>query len=357
MLSFGAGSARAAEFRLRAQCQSAGSLVTLGDVAEIFATDRQQTDALAAIELFPAPPATRERHVQWREIQDLLLLRGINLAEHRFSGSSQVTILGHGEPARTDPDRPLSFTATRAATSRVREAIVHYLKKQVSAESPWVVEVELEESHARILAGPNRGVSVGGGARPWTGVQRFEMTVDTPDGPVRFPLHAEVSLLPAVVVAAKALPSGVLIRAADIELQQVPQHETRTGGFLSIDEVIGKETTQTIAKGKTIQPKQVRSPLLVRRGEVVTVCARSPGICVRTMGRARQNGSLGELIAVESLLDRQTYFASVSKLREVEVFARSIKADQTDTGRRAPLSVRTAGHKTRKGIEREASTY
>ena len=51
--------AAAAELRLRAQCNPAGPVVTLGDVAEIDSADARQTAALAAIELFPAPPPRR----------------------------------------------------------------------------------------------------------------------------------------------------------------------------------------------------------------------------------------------------------------------------------------------------------
>ena len=48
VLGFGPRAGEAAEFRLRSQCQGEGSLITLGDVAEIFAADEQQAKALAA---------------------------------------------------------------------------------------------------------------------------------------------------------------------------------------------------------------------------------------------------------------------------------------------------------------------
>ena len=67
----------------------------------------------------------------------------------------------------------------------------------------------------------------------------------------------------------------------------------------------------------------LRTPALVRRGDVVTVYARSAGIRVRTAARARDDGSQGDLVSVESLLDRSTFFARVSGIREVEVYARS----------------------------------
>ena len=48
---------------------------------------------------------------------------------------------------------------------------------------------------------------------------------------------------------------------------------------------------------------------------------RNGGIVVRMPARARENGADGELVTVESLLDRQTFLARVSELHEVEVYA------------------------------------
>ncbi len=70
-------------------------------------------------------------------------------------------------------------------------------------------------------------------------------------------------------------------------------------------------------------PDDLRPPLWVHRGDVVTVYANTAGIRIRTTARARDDGSQGELVAVESLLDRSTYYARVSGIREVEVFARA----------------------------------
>ena len=75
----------------------------------------------------------------------------------------------------------------------------------------------------------------------------------------------------------------------------------------------------------------------------MTVYARSPGIRVRTVGRVRDNGSLGDLVAVESLLDRRTYFARVSNVREVEVYARAPKATRADTSGLPPIGTRQLG--------------
>jgi flagella basal body P-ring formation protein FlgA len=59
---------------------------------------------------------------------------------------------------------------------------------------------------------------------------------------------------------------------------------------------------------------------------VVTVYVRAPGVQVRTAARSRDTGSQGELISVESLENRQTYFARVTGIQEAEVYARGQSA-------------------------------
>lgn len=325
----GSAAGRAAEFRLKAQCQCQGSLVTLGDVAEIFAADREQAAKLARIELFPSPAATRQRFVRMREIQDLLLLRGVDLSEHRFSGSSQVAILGAGGPVRTERERPVTFSIARRADRRICDAVVSYLQQHVSADRPWNVTVQLSESQARLAADPTRTISIAGGNPPWSGLQRFEVTVSAPEGPMRFSLDAQVEIPPAVVVTVRSLSRGELISAADVELRHGNPQQGPSGGFHSIDEVVGMETIRAVAEGKTLARESVRSPVLVHRGAPVTVIARSAGIRVQTMARAREEGSLGDLITVESLSDRTKYFARVTGVREVEVYARSVRTNPT----------------------------
>jgi flagella basal body P-ring formation protein FlgA len=324
-LGRGPGGSGAAEFRLRQECRAAGALLKLGDVAEVFAPDNRQAAALAQIELFPAPAAPQERAVHVREIQDLLLLRGLNLSEHRFSGSSRVLVLGSGSPG-IGSEETLPFATARMAERRMREAVVLYLQEQAGAEVPWSVELELSSEQAGLAADPGAAVTVAGGRPPWTGPQQFVVRIEGPGRPVEFTLAARVGIPPRVVVALRSLGRGELIGGGDVALRHRPADDSDSVGFTSLEEVLGKETTRAVPQGKTLEREWVRAPLLVRRGEVVTVRARSAGICVRTTARARDDGSLGDLVAVESLLDRKTYSARVAGIREVEVYARSIQA-------------------------------
>jgi flagella basal body P-ring formation protein FlgA len=245
-----------AELRLRAQCTTSNPSVTLGDVAEILTSDRQQAKQLAAIELFPSPVAARQNFVRVREIQDALTLRDVNLAEHRFSGANQVAISGGGDSPRADADPSPPPVINRKSNLRVQEAEAI-----------------------------------------------------------------------ASVVAIRSIGRGTVIRDTDVELQNYQTRDAVGDLLTSLEDVIGKETTRSIPAGKPVPRDSLREPLLVRKGDVVTVNARSAGIRVRTSARARDDGSLGDLIAVESLQDRNTFYVRVDGVREVEVFAHGVQAE------------------------------
>jgi flagella basal body P-ring formation protein FlgA len=330
-------SAPAAEIRLRAQCAAVGSVVTLGDVAEIVAADRRQAETLAAVELCPAPAAPQQRFLRNRELQDLLVLRGVNLAEHQFSGASQTTVTSSARSARPEVEKTVPLPALRQANRRMCEALLKYLQQQAAADQSWNVQIDLNDSQARLCADTGAAISLSGGKAPWTGTQHFEVTMKSARGSTRFELDARVTAPSARVVTTHAIIKGTVLRAGDVELQRDGVDESDAAAFSSVEEVLGRETTRAVPSGKVLTQDSLRAPLLVHRGDVVTVYVHSAGIRIRTTGRARDDGSQDELVAVESLLDRSTYFARVNGVREVEVYGRSARAEEPAVMATSPL--------------------
>jgi flagella basal body P-ring formation protein FlgA len=340
LLAGGLDGAGAAELRLRAQCAAERPLVRLGDVAEIVGGERAESDALAAVELFPAPAAHEQRSLGVRELQDLLLLRGVNLAQLRFSGSSQVLVLGQAPADAAAGARaaaPLPAGMVRRAQRRACEAVLKYLGEQASPQKAWDVQVELADDQARLLAESVRPITVSGGQSPWTGGQHFTLSVEGPHGPARLVVDARVGIRAPAVVAVNALARGAVIREGDVELQQTASADGGPAALRTVDEAIGRETVRAVAAGKVLTSDALRTPPWVRRGEIVTVYARTAGIQVRTAARARDDGSQGDLVSVQSLLDRSTFYARVSGIREVEVYARAPRVETAEAGSAAPV--------------------
>lgn len=316
-----AGVTNGAEIKLRGDCRPAGALVRLGDIADIYSNDETQSRSLSALDLFPAPAVGQSRFVRVREIQDALILRGINLAQHQFTGASQVEISTPGESSKSRL-RPVSTTMAKQAELAVAAAITRYLRQRTGSQETWDIKLALSEDQCRLVAGIDRKLTVTGGQSPWLDVQQFTVQVEASSGAGRFEISADVTLPPAVAVTTHPLARGAIVRAADVELRRDVDVPADGDVFHRLEDVIGQEVNQTIAGGVVVGRDVVRSPILVRRGDAVSVYARSSGLQVRTTGRATEEGGLGDLIAVETLQkNRQSFFARVSGPQEVEIFA------------------------------------
>ena len=319
-----ASGAGAAELRLRQQCSVHGSVVTLADIAEIYSADAEQAKKLAAIELFPAPPASQQRVLGIREVQDMLSVRGINLAEQRFSGSSQIVLTSGAEPARVD--QPLTPSASKRAHRRVQEAVLQYLQAKAGSSEPRCLQFEVPSALVRAAANPVQPMTVSGGSAPWTGAQRFEIKVDTSEGLGPVAIDVQVSVPSAVVAAVHSLSRGAVIKESDLTLVRDSSGSDDGGVFHGIEDVVGKQTTRGVPDGKIIGADDLQAPLLVHKGDVVTVYARSVGIRVRTTARARDDGGMGDLVTMETMQDRKPYQARVCGMREAEVLAQVVPA-------------------------------
>lgn len=313
----------AAEIRLRGECQCASGLVRLGDVAEIHAADATESAQLAGIELCAAPTAGSKSFIRAREIQDLLALRGLNLSKHRLSGASQVEVRTGG---KVESRLPISPAIAQRTTERAQAAIAAYLHQRAPEnDGGWLVEMKLSDDQVRTLSASKNELTASGGEAPWAGRQEFTVTLPTDAGEQSAVVLAKVSPAPMVVIATRALVPGEMVQDTDVKLAQLKPGRIDSPVY-RLQEAIGKETKRAIAAGQALDEDDLRSPLIVRRGDAVTVYARSAGIQVRTDGRATEDGSHGDLIVVQSMITPDKFRARVSGIREVEVFALASEA-------------------------------
>lgn len=299
----------------------------LADVADILNADPRQAETLGAMEICPAPAAGQQRYLAVRQIQDVLLVRGVNLAEHRFSGASQVAVSGLGDAPAVSRVRPLASPDAARAVKAVRDALVKYLQQNTRSHDTWDLDFQLTEEQARAVLRTPTQFTIRGGRSPLAGQQQFELLLSAAEGQVSTPLVVQISRPPVVAVALHSLNRGTVVRPEDVQLASAVSAGEQGEVFRSLDEVVGRETTRAISAGKPLDRESLREPVVVRRGDVVTVLIRSPGIRIRTLARAKEEGGLGDLIALEALEDRKSYFARITGAQEVEVYGRATQAE------------------------------
>lgn len=326
LLAAASSAAAAGELVLRAHCVPRGPIVRLGDLAEATTGDDATRKQLLDAPLMPAPaPGTRQR-IGGAQLRDMLAANGIDASALRFVGADVVVIEGPSrsiEPALAAAKKAPQLTDD-AAEQQILAELNQFLRRQTGHEL-WSIELE---PNSPLLAAFRDGASrptITGGKAPWTGRQRFtfEWSGDSP----ALGAMVRVERLELVACAMRTIERGDFVRATDVVLRPVGGAvPARSVG--SLDAAIGEEAVQTIRADSVLLANQLRAPILVRRGERVTVKARAAGVVVRTYATARQDGGLGDLIMVEALEGREKYAARVSGARELEVFAAGAEAGE-----------------------------
>ena len=146
-----------------------------------------------------------------------------------------------------------------------------------------------------------------------------------------------------LVFAKRAIALGALIRTDDVELRPVDKVPTGVVGFMDAEAVIGQEATRTIGADQAIDSRLLRKPLLVTRGQTISVVARATGVRARTTAKALEDGAHGDLILVESLDTKQKYSAVVTDHQQVETVTRT--ASNSNGTRRMAVSNETKNTK------------
>jgi len=362
---------QAAEIRLKNMpVQVSEPLVTLADIADVLpmgggGNAEKSVESLRRQVLFPAPASGATRTLDQWEVRTILSQLGINSIHHLISGAEKVTIVGTAPrvttpmnlnegfviqanhltpigtnspstnlsvpiPVRAEPAPPvagLTDDIARLLEREVAKALNVYLNFTHRIDRTWDISLKLTPEQIKGFATNGQIVEITGGQIPFTGIQQFHIRMQNN---VTITVDATVALPTEVVVVRRTLPRGYIINESDVMLQRAD----RVRGddfFVDIGSVVGRETTKAIRELTPVTQSDVRKPLWVRRGEIVTVRAVSGGITVRTEATALQDGIEGETISVAKIdlsprRGRQeppvTYLARVCAPKTVEVFVR-----------------------------------
>jgi flagella basal body P-ring formation protein FlgA len=340
------------EITLRERATIDRSVVRLCDVADIAGDNEAQRLKLAALPLMPAPSSNGQHFLRKREVEDLLAAHGAIGNHIRIGGANQVEITARQAAAqhaaaqqqfeRTSfeavptnrhaailagqsgnlPATTLDPQLADALRQEVQQIVSNYLQAK-SAGMAGEIQCDIADRHLPLLKVATSAPVCTGGIAPWTGRQRLMLSFSTAAGRTQLPVYADV--LPKavpVVVALEAIPRGAVITAAHVELQTMAyatKASDRRTPFNSVEELIGMEARQSIPAGVVVTSDQVRSPVLVKRGEQITISSQGNGIRVRTTAKALNDSAKGELVQVESLTTKERFDARVVGMREATV--------------------------------------
>lgn len=121
---------------------------------------------------------------------------------------------------------------------------------------------------------------------------------------------------PALTVTANStLQRGTQISASDLIIKDA-------GDIPNADilaEYVGKELSRTVYNGTPIRQKDVKEPVMVRRNSRVNMIYRAGRLEITAVGRALQEGALGDMVTVINLDSRKKVDGIVTARGTVEM--------------------------------------
>lgn len=336
------------EIELQERISSRSAVVRLGDIARINGLPRSHVVELERVVLVPGPSPAYSRSLSASQVRRILKRRGVELSSCRFSGARRSVVV-HGDDSSpvaastasrrrlaggpADPKDVVLPTSYRArggadmvdkAEARIGSLINSKLKELTGEPRPWNVEAKLSRGALQKLPHQWDGVTVEDLDEPSEGSLQLVACFQSEGASVRIPVKADVSPMRERVVPVRALRTGEVIRASDVELRYVTKPAQEDNTASELDEVLGKRVRLPVRSGEPMKLHSLDQPILVQRRETVQAVARRGGIQVTRNVLAVDQGSLGDTITVEALergdnRKKARFVARVVGVRRVEV--------------------------------------
>ena len=85
-----------------------------------------------------------------------------------------------------------------------------------------------------------------------------------------------------------------------------------SGIVTSMDELAGMETRRMLRAGEIVRVDDVRHPILVTKGSIVTMTFEAPGVVLTASGRAMSEGGMGDTVTVQNPVSFRMITATVT---------------------------------------------
>ncbi|MFT3811630.1 MAG: flagellar basal body P-ring formation chaperone FlgA [Micropepsaceae bacterium] len=101
-----------------------------------------------------------------------------------------------------------------------------------------------------------------------------------------------------VPVLTRAMKSGEVVSGDDVQFVRMAASRVPRGSVSDADKLVGFSAKRQLRAGIPLRESDVQKPLVIRKGDAVTMVFRAPGIELTSRGRAMTDGGVGDTVAV-----------------------------------------------------------
>ncbi|MEO0976642.1 MAG: flagellar basal body P-ring formation chaperone FlgA [Pseudomonadota bacterium] len=283
---------------LRSQVKTLSEIVTVGDFYS-------NAGAHAEKPLFRSPDMGTSGDVAANLVAERA--RAAGLASAGTDGLRTVTV--HRGANRINREQMTALV--RTALARRNAAIDH--------DS---LDVTLLHAPSQILADPKVADPVRLESVEWaesSGRFVIQATVSVERGTESVILSGIAQEMVDVMVLAQPLRRGDLLKEEDLTNIRMVRSSVPTGAVFSSEEIVGKEAKTNVRANTPLSRRNFQHPVLVGRGDKVTVTFNMPGLKLTSRAKALDDGAKGDVIDVMNLQSRRIVPAIVTSRGQVRV--------------------------------------
>lgn len=132
-------------------------------------------------------------------------------------------------------------------------------------------------------------------------------------------MYGNLQFWGTVVLASHSISRRAIISAEDIETDFRDISMLGDSLLGKPEQAIGKQLYKSLRAGDIVFAHLLKDPPLVKRGDLVTIIAKSGGLQVSAPGEVKKAGAIGEIVQVKNLMSRRILQARVVDEGLVEV--------------------------------------
>jgi flagella basal body P-ring formation protein FlgA len=319
-----ASDANAGNIRIRPGALIDHDHIRLSDVAVIEGFTADQLSEFEDMAITEAPDFGQSKLITLNDIRAKLAGAGVNMAVVCLKGASRCVVR---RPAKmpAEQDAPQDGSAHKIEGVQSLRAQIRRFANERLAEYGGEAEVSFRRTPAALLAlsGPAYTFEIEPRSNRKLGT--FELLVTIQHGSAEAQTQkvaVEVALKKNVIVAISPISRGQTITRADIMTEQRSFKKLEQIGMTKPATVIGQEAKRDIRIGDMIKAGDIKSKILVKRNDLVSIRSVRNGIAIESTGKALADGALGDSIEVRNEGSEETFWAQVTGLRQAEALGR-----------------------------------
>jgi flagella basal body P-ring formation protein FlgA len=301
-----AATAQQAVIHVNDQATVGSPSFTLGDIARVDSGDSSLAAAVRSVRLGVSPMPGN-----WREL-DREYIRS-QLSRNGFYGN------------KVKLQSPALVRIYRESQSVGQVMLESRLRGFIAVNAPWGADdMDITEiSYAGDIIIPAGSLEVDirpRGSGSYLGRTPFVVDLIV-NGQVerQLVMQVKIAVYREAVIAVKAVRARSIINRTDLEIRRVDIASVSGNTFSIVDDVAGMSTTTYLQPGQIITSKDVTPPIIIKRGQAVSLEAVRPGFTIRTTGVAQKDGRKGEIIPVLNPSSRKIVKAKVVSEGRAEV--------------------------------------